>query len=222
VVRDLSKHRDVVRVAIVEDQPLYRQMLSGLLQAAPGVTVVASAAGFSEGARLEAGSFDVALIDIDLGDGDGFDLGQLFRAANDSVRIVVLSAVDVSYRMLSLADDEAAAWSYLSKSAALSAASLVNALTTVSAGGNVIDRAIVSRRRAVRDSPVERLTARQYEVLSLLASGLTNAAIAETLGIAARSADNHVNAIYESLGIAASARSNPRVKSARLFLEHTR
>jgi len=133
----------------------------------------------------------------------------------------VLSAVDTTHRMLALPPEEAVAWSYLSKSSALSAATLVSVLTA-DAGTLSLDRRMMQRRRPRRDSPVDSLTERQREVLALLAAGLTNAAIAETLGIAVRSVDNHVNAVYDALGVAAGARINPRVKAALLFVEHTR
>ncbi len=211
-----------VRVVVVEDQPLYRQMLVGLLHAAPGIAVVGSAASAKEARTLDPRGFDVALVVLDLGDGDGFDVGTAFRAANPRVGVVILSAVDALHRMLQLDRRDAAGWSYLSKTSALSAGSLVAALQASSTGRTVIDPALASVREPRAGSPLESLTERQREVLSLLASGMTNMAIAEQLGIASRSADNHVNAIYGALGLAATDQRNPRVQAALMFVEHSR
>ena len=211
-----------VRVAVVEDQPLYRQMLVGLLHAAPGITVVGSASSALDARRLDAAVCDVALIDLDLGDGDGFDVGTSLRAVNPRMGVVILSAVDALHRMVQLDRTEAAGWSYLSKTSALSAGSLIATLQAAKAGRTVIDPSLVAKREPRAGSPLEALTERQREVLSLLASGMTNTAIGERLGIASRAADNHVNAIYGALGLAASDQRNPRVQAALLFVEHSR
>jgi DNA-binding NarL/FixJ family response regulator len=211
-----------VRVAVVEDQPLYRQMLVGLLHAAPGITVAGSAATAADARRLDATAFDVALVDLDLGDGDGFDVGAAFRDAHPRIGIVILSAVDALHRMVQLDRQHAEGWSYLSKTSALSAGSLVATLRASKAGRTVIDPSLAATREPRSGTPLEALTDRQREVLSLLASGMTNMAIADQLGIASRSADNHVNAIYGALGLAASDQRNPRVQAALLFVEHSR
>ncbi|GAA2238968.1 response regulator transcription factor [Herbiconiux moechotypicola] len=211
-----------VRVCVVEDQPLYRQMLTGLLGAAPGVVVEATADSFAEAIRVELRSVDVALVDVHLGDGDGIDLGLALRRRRPETAIVLLSASDSSHRLLALPASERGHWSYLSKTSALSASSLVGAIASAASGRSVIDRSVLEGRAPVRSGPLDTLTARQLEVLRLLSAGLTNAAIAEELGIAVRSVDNHVNAVYEALGVAATSRVNPRVSAAALFLEHSR
>ncbi len=72
-----------------------------------------------------------------------------------------------------------------------------------------------------RNSPLSRLSARQYEVVALVAEGLTNAAIADRLGISPRSVDAHLNVAYAVLGLPASRERNPRVEAVRSYLEHT-
>lgn len=211
-----------VRVAVVEDQPLYRQMLSGLLHAAPGTTVRASVSSAAEGRALPVHEIDVVLMDLDLGDGDGIDVARELRSKQPKLHVVLLSAADASHRLRTLPPSERSAWSYLSKTSALSAASLLQALMSAAEGRPVIDRALAERRVALPDSPLDALSGRQKEVLTLLAAGLTNAAIAAELGIAVRSVDNHVNALYLALGIAATAQTNARVTAASLFLDHTR
>ncbi|MDQ1124924.1 DNA-binding NarL/FixJ family response regulator [Microbacterium trichothecenolyticum] len=197
-------------------------MLTGLLHAAPGVRVRASVSSACEGRALPVHDIDVVLVDLDLGDGDGIDLARELRAEAPTLHVVLLSAADASHRIRALPSSERSAWSYLSKTSALSAASLLQALMSAAEGRPVIDRGLAERRVVLPDSPLDALSGRQLEVLKLLAAGLTNAAIAAELGIAVRSVDNHVNAVYLALGVTATAQTNARVTAASLFLDHTR
>ncbi|QHC60907.1 response regulator transcription factor [Rathayibacter sp. VKM Ac-2760] len=215
-VRDL-------RLAVVDDQPLYRQMLASLLRAVPGVRSVVEASSAAEAReRLRPAELDVAVVDIELGDGDGIELGRELRAQAPELAVVLLSAVDSMHRFLRLDRAEVRGWSYLSKSSSLSAPALLTAIRATLDGRTVLDPALVAGRTARRSSPVAALSPRQYEVLAALASGLTNAAIAERLGIAVRSVDNHVNALYAALSLRSDGTRNPRVEATLQFLEHTR
>jgi DNA-binding NarL/FixJ family response regulator len=211
-----------LRLAVVDDQPLYRHMLSSLLRAVPGVRSVVEAGSATEARSvLRPAELDVAILDIELGDGDGIELGRRLRSTAPGLGIVLLSAVDAMHRFLRLDRAEARGWSYLSKTSSLSAPALLASVRATADGRTVLDPALVAARAARRDSPVAALSPRQYEVLSGLASGLTNAAIGERLGIAVRSVDNHVNAVYAGLGVRSDGERNPRVDATLLFLEHT-
>lgn len=211
-----------LRLAVVDDQPLYRQMLTSLLRSVPGVHGVVEASSATQAReRLRAAELDVAIVDIELGDGDGIELGRELRSANPDLAIVLLSAVDAMHRFLRLDRSEVRGWSYLSKSSSLSVPALLAAVKATTEGRTVLDPALVAARTARRSSPVASLSRRQYEVLSGIASGLTNAAIADQLGIAVRSVDNHVNALYAALGLRSDGTRNPRVEATLLFLEHT-
>ncbi|MCM6762756.1 response regulator transcription factor [Rathayibacter sp. ZW T2_19] len=214
-VRDL-------RLAVVDDQPLFRQMLTSMLRTVPGVRSVVEAGSVAEAReKLTPAALDVAILDIELGDGDGIELGRELRAGNPELALVLLSAVDALHRFLRLDRSEARGWSYLSKTSSLSTPALLTAIRATSDGRTVLDPALVAARTARRNSPVAALSRRQYEVLTLLSAGLTNAAIAERLGIAVRSVDNHVNALYAGLGLRSDGTRNPRVEAALQFLEHT-
>jgi len=219
---DGSVGRARIRLGIVEDQPLYRQMLTTLLDSVSDLTVVASAGGVAEAdASLDASGLDVALLDIQLGDGDGIELGRRLRAANPELGIVLLSAVDAMHTLLEIPRGELRAWSYLSKSSALSAPALVAAIRATAQGRTALDPALLQTRRPRRGSVVETLGDRQREVLALLAQGLSNTAIAERMGIAPRTVDNHLNAVYAALGLRADGLRNPRVEAAIRYLEET-
>ncbi|WKK72498.1 response regulator transcription factor [Rathayibacter oskolensis] len=197
-------------------------MLTSLLRSVPGVRSVVEASSVAEAReRVRPAELDVAIIDIELGDGDGIELGRELRASAPDLAIVLLSAVDAMHRFLRLDRAEARGWSYLSKTSSLSTAALLTAIRATADGRTVLDPALVAARTARRNSPVAGLSRRQYEVLSGLASGLTNAAIAEQLGIAVRSVDNHVNALYAALGVRSDGARNPRVEATLQFLEHT-
>ncbi|WP_323742810.1 MULTISPECIES: response regulator transcription factor [unclassified Rathayibacter] len=207
---------------MVEDQALYRHMLASLLRSTPGVRSVVELESASQAREhLRPEELDVAIIDIELGDGDGIELGRELRTRRPELPIVLLSAVDALHRFLRLDRDEARGWSYLSKTFSLSPTALLSALHATIQGRTVLDPALVAARTARRSSPVASLSRRQYEVLAGLASGLTNAGIAEQLGIAVRSVDNHVNALYAALGLRADGVHNPRVEAALQFIEHT-
>ncbi|MDY0830197.1 response regulator transcription factor [Microbacterium sp. BG28] len=209
-----------LRIALVEDQPLYRDMLVGLLRAVPDFDLVVAAGSAAETARFPR-DLDVALLDITLPDGDGIEVGRRLQERQSSLSVVLLSAVDRLNTLLDVPEEQRRRWSYLSKTSALSAPSLVSALRASAGGRSVLDRELVERRRARPRGRLAALSARQFEVLTLLAEGLTNTAIARRLNLADRSVDNHVNAVYSALGLGGDAERNPRVSAVRIFLEES-
>src|SRR5205085_8202682 len=89
-------------------------------------------------------------------------------------------------------------------------------------GGSVIDskivESLVSARTRHKDSPVAELTTREREVLSEIAQGKSNAAIAESLVLTKRAVEKHINAIFMKLGLAQDDDVSKRVKAALMFL----
>lgn len=211
----MSALQPALRIALVEDQPLFREMLHHLLVSVPGFEVRA-AGTLAECAQWDPRGLDVALLDFELPDGTGLELGRSLQRANPKIGIVLLSAVDRVRTLLQLGERER--WSYLSKTSATSASDLILAIRAAAEGRFVIDRQIIARRQPRSGSRLDALSARQYEVLSLIAEGLTNQAISEQLGIAVNSVNNHVNAIYSTLELSDLTR-NPRVSAVRVFLE---
>lgn len=207
------------RVAIVEDQPLYRQMLTLLLSSTPSLRLVAACPDAATArAQLQPDQLDVALLDLRLPDGDGLSVGRELRRRNPDLGIVVLSASDSMHALLELEDREAAGWSYLSKSSALTVKALVQTIQHTAAGRVVLDPTVTRARRPRPDGDLARLSSRQLEVLALAAEGLTNSAIATRLTLSRRSVDSHVNAIYSALGVQSSPDHNPRVSAVRAYL----
>ncbi len=209
-----------LRIGVLEDQQLFREMLQHLLQSVPGMQVRTAMSLAQMRSEWDASELDVVVLDFELPDGNGLEAGRELRKVNPELGIVLLSAVDRSLVLLELEPGEAPRWSYLSKHSSTSASTLVRAIRASAEGRLLIDPGLVAGRRARSGGKVAALSDRQREVLSLLAEGLTNQAIAERLGLAVNSVNNHVNALYAALGLNESSR-NPRVSAVRIFLAET-
>jgi len=218
--------RGQVRVGIVEDQPLFRDMLLTTLGATQDITVVAAAGTVAEATQRFTASepdgcpIDVALLDIDLPDGNGISFGVQLQRRHPTVKIVLLSAHNMMELLLDLPRD-VGGWSYLSKTSSTSATTLVQTVLSTARGRTVLDPALVEASRPRPGTAVARLTDRQYQVLRLLATGLSNPGIGERLGITEKSVQNHINTIYGALGIEPDPSFNPRVRAALTLLEES-
>jgi DNA-binding NarL/FixJ family response regulator len=209
-----------IRVAIVEDHVLYRDLLESSLQSTPDIEVVVSVSGSTEAKQLiVAGNVDVAILDIELADGNGIGLGVTLRRNDPNLGILLLSGRDMIELLLGLPEEQRHGWSYLSKSSSTSLETLLDVIRHTAAGKSVIDPALIDRSRARPGTPVSSLTRRQFEILRMVARGLSNQAIADEIGIAANSVVNHLSSIYSALGIAEG--SNARVSAVLEFLSDT-
>ena len=212
----------LLRVAVVEDQPLFRSMLELTLGAVDGLEVVAAVGTVTEANRLlMPGTVDVVVLDIDLPDGNGIALGVTLRRRQPGLGVLLLSAHDAMELLLDLPPDVGSGWSYLSKTSSTSSETLVDAIRATAEGRTTLDPVLLDRMSPRIGTAVARLTDRQFAVLRLLARGLSNAGIGEELGITEKSVQNHINAIYNVLGIDADPARNPRVSAALRLLEET-
>ena len=213
-----------LRVAIVEDDALFRDLLRLALAANPRYDVVDAAAD-AEAAleRLPALRPDVAVLDIDLGTGaSGIQLGMLLRERLPEIGIVLLSNHSVPRFLSTLPPESMAGWCYLLKKSVSDVAALARSLEGAAAGLVVLDPHLVSGRRPDQ-GPLAELTEREREILELIAQGYTNAAIAERLVLSARTVENRLNQLYHGLGLGSDRREfNPRVRAALLYLAETR
>lgn len=208
-----------LRVGVVEDQPLLGGMLAELLTGAPGIEFVGRAGTVAEARqRFGSGGVDVLTMDIELPDGNGVSLGVSLRREHPRLGIVLLSAYDLMDMLLEMPADVRDGWSYLSKTSSLTREILLEAIQVSARGETMLDPELVDRARPRSGSVLESLTDRQYAVLQLLATGRSNTGIAAKLGIAEKSVQNHLTAIYAALGIEQDARSNPRVSAVLALL----
>lgn len=209
-----------IRVAIVEDHPLFLELIANALKEAPQIDVVAVAEGAAEAKKwFRPEEIDVLLLDIELADGNGIGLGVNFRRRNPAIGVVLLSDKDVLELFFALPEEDRHGWSYLTKGSTKSIGTLVQTIQSTMKGQTVIDPALVNRSQARPGTPIASLTNRQFEVLRCVARGESNQTIAETLGIAVNSVGNHLIAIYDILGIPEG--KNARVAAVLEFLHDT-
>ena len=191
-----------MRVAIIEDHPLFRDSLRLLLTSA-GMTVVAEAGDVAGSRTVWATRPDIVVVDLALPDGSGEQVVADAAAHCPAVRIMVLSmATDATSVTRAFA---AGAHGYLVKDA--SADEVVTAINAVAAGsmvmgGRVAPRlhgsdAIAALAPSERDFPG--LTARERQVLGLVADGQSNAQIADALAVSGKTVANYVSALLSSL-----------------------
>jgi DNA-binding NarL/FixJ family response regulator len=193
-----------VRVAVVEDHPIYRDGLAAAVADAADLEIVGSAATLAEAHRLVAlGTVDVLLLDLGLPDGSGLDLLATLRAQRSTIATVVLTMNDDP--QVILAAVRAGARGYLLKGAGR--AEIVDGVRRAGGGGAVFhsgaaDVVIAALSYSVIDPVIAQgLTAREADVLRLLAAGLTNPSIALRLGISAKTVRNQVSAVLTKLGV---------------------
>lgn len=211
-----------IRVAVVEDQPLFREMLQSTFHAVPTIRVVIAAASAAEArAKITPGAVDLVILDIELPDGNGIALGVSLRRRDPRLSILLLSAHNAMSLLLDLPADVRSRWSYLSKSSSTSTQTLLTTIVRTAAGHTVLDPALLQDAEPRAGTSAATLTTRQFEVLRLIAEGLSNSGIGERLGIAEKSVQNHINAIYAALKIDDDPAQNPRVTAALRLLEES-
>ena len=214
-----------VRVALVEDEPLFRSLLEQYMVRHPRFEVVgAFADGATALAELPALEPDVVTLDIELpGRLDGIQVGLRLRQAMPHLGIIILSNhADVRF-LGAFPRAVTGGWSYLLKKSVSDVQTLDRAVEGAAQGVVTLDPAVVDRMRPRSGSRVDRLTPRQRDILRLVAQGLTNAAIAEHLVLAEKSVENQLTAIYAELGIDRREESlHPRVSAVLSYLQESR
>jgi DNA-binding NarL/FixJ family response regulator len=202
-------------VVVGEDDALLREGIASLLQEA-GHRVVGRA-GDAGTLLLRVRSYvpDVAIVDVRMPPGDT-DAGLLaateIRRSHPTVSVLVLSQHLEPAYMLELVGNNASGVGYLLKDRVRDVAEFIDAVERVAAGGTAFDPGVVNslvagRRRSVLDE----LNDRERTVLSLIAEGRSNRAIARQLYLSPRAIERHVQAIFQKLGLADSEDDNRRV-----------
>ena len=215
-----------MRVVIAEDSALLRQGLERLL-ADEGFEVTSAVDNADDLLRrIGFDSPDVAIVDIRMPPthtDEGLVAAERIRATHPDVGVLVLSQYSEPAYALKLLDTGATSVGYLLKDRVLDAGELASALRRVADGESVIDRTLVSRLVERRESgtPVDELTAREREVLALMAEGLTDRGIGERLVVSPKTVETHVRHILSKLDLPTSALDNRRVRAVITFLSAT-
>jgi two-component system, NarL family, response regulator DegU len=191
-----------IRVVLVEDHHLVREGLRSVLSQHDDIAVVGEAAGVEDGvAMVLEHRPDLVLLDLRLGDAEGVDVARTVRREGFAGKILVLSIHDTSRHLREAL--AAGADGYLLKS--VSGNALADGIRDAVAGTTVIGQEFVPKllEDAARGTDVQRseITAREFQVLELVAEGLANREIAEQLGISTRTAQKHVENLFKKFNV---------------------
>jgi len=215
-----------IRVALAEDSLIVREGIEQLLANAPDVEIVASCGDLDSLIdAVRADPPDVVLTDIRMPPSEtdeGIQLAARLRESDPQIGVVVLSQYAEPAYALALLENGSDRRAYLLKERVHDRAQLVSTIRTVAEGGSVIDPKIVevlvaAKARAER-SPLAELTPREHEVLSEIAQGKSNTAIAESLVLTKRAVEKHINSIFMKLGLSDEEDVAKRVKATLMFL----
>jgi DNA-binding NarL/FixJ family response regulator len=199
-VNDLGR----IRVFILDDHELVRRGLIDLLSSADDIDIVGEAATAGDAVRrIPAARPHVALLDARLPDGSGIDVCRDIRSSQPEVSCVILTSYDDEEALFAAV--MAGASGYLLKQ--IEGSSLVDAIRQVAAGRSLLDPAMTHKllerlRHPVEPDPVAAsLTARERDILGLIAEGYTNRQIGERLFLAEKTVKNYVSALLTKLGM---------------------
>jgi DNA-binding NarL/FixJ family response regulator len=198
----------MLKVLVVDDHDLFRTGLSSLLSAEPDIEVVAQASGGRMGVRLAAELRpDIVLMDVRMPDLSGPEATKEILERNRNMRVLALTVASEDRDVAAVL--EAGAVGFLAKDTPID--SLVDAIHAAASGAAWLSpraaEVVLGRiRTATVADPagtgaLEQLSARELEVLRLIANGLENAEIASALDISPRTAKNHVSNILAKLGL---------------------
>jgi DNA-binding NarL/FixJ family response regulator len=221
---DLHEPTSALRVVVAEDDALLREGIASLLNEAGHVVV--GRARDAPDLMLKVRSYlpDVAIVDVRMPPGnadDGLVAAVEIRRAYPTVSVLVLSQHLEPTYMLELVGDDASGVGYLLKDRVRDVADFVDAVERVAAGATAFDPAVVNslvagRRRSALDD----LTARERDVLSLVAQGRSNRAIAKQLYLSPRAVERHVQAVFQKLALPDTEDDNRRVLAVVALLGH--
>ncbi len=205
---------DKIRIALVDDQQLFRHGLAGLIQSVPEFELVAEA----ENGRVMLDTLkalevlpDIALIDMHMPEMNGVELNEVLQKEYPSVKVLVLSVYDQERFISKMI--EAGACGYLTKNCEIS--ELVTAIHSTYKTGFYFNNATLQAMRKsaqfkdadirnISNIPIE-LTSRESEILQLLCQEFTNAEIGEKLFISVRTVEGHRNNLLSKAGCRNSA-----------------
>jgi two-component system response regulator DevR len=194
----------MIRVFLVDDHEVVRRGIADMINAEPDLEVVGEASTARQAvARVAATVPDVAVLDVRLPDGSGIDVCRTIRSANPEVQCLMLTAYD---------DDEASYSAVLAGAAGyvlkdIRGQHLVESIRRVARGESLVQKAVTRKvvtelTGTAGDSPASNLTTRERQVLELIAEGLTNRQIGDTLDLAEKTVKNYVSGLLAKLGMA--------------------
>ena len=216
----------LIRVVLAEDHYLVREGVRGLLASQADIEVVAVCGDLdSLFATVEAEHPDVVVTDIRMPPGnadEGIQAAARLRASEPGVGVVVLSQYANPTYALALLEGGSEGRSYLLKERIQDVEQLASAIRAVADGGSVIDpkvvEALVGENTRTEGSPLSQLTPRERDVLREMASGKSNAAIADALYLTESSVEKVIHSMFQKLELTWEPSIHKRVKAVVLYL----
>lgn len=212
-----------MRLILADDAVFFRESLAGALAAA-GHDVVGQAGDAATLMELVTDLRpDVAVIDIRMpptGTTEGLDATVRIRALDERIGVVLLSNAIETRHIDRLLRDAPGGIAYLLKDRVGDLAEFLDAVRRVAAGGSVVDPQVVATLlgRARPPGPLDGLTPRERDVLSLMAEGRSNLAIAERLGLTEKTVESNVRVILSKLGLEPAVEDHRRVLAVLTWL----
>jgi DNA-binding NarL/FixJ family response regulator len=212
-----------LRIVVGDDQPLILHGVAHVLNEA-GFEVVATAADAVDLVRkARAHKPDVVVTDIQMppdGTDDGLRAAKVIREELPDVGVLVLSQFLEARYVLELVGDRADGVGYLLKHRLGDLVTLTDAVRRVAHGGSALDSEVVEQmvgRRRI-DDPIDTLTPKEREVLTLMAEGRSNQGIADHLVVTVAAVERHVTAIFSKLGLQQASQDHRRVLAVLQYL----
>jgi DNA-binding NarL/FixJ family response regulator len=215
-----------IRILVGEDEPLVRAGIVRVLEEA-GFEVVGVASDADELVRKAGGHHpDVVMTDIQMPPDrtdDGLRAALRIRSAQPEVGVIVLSQFLEDRYALELVGERAEGVGYLLKDRVGDLGLLVDAVQRVARGGSALDPAVVERMVGRRRSrtPLDDLTPREREVLTLMAQGRSNHGIADELVVTTAAIERHVTSIFSKLHLRQVPEDHRRVLAVLEFLKRS-
>lgn len=222
-----SKPVPPIRVVVADNSFLIRDFLTATLTATPGMELVEACSNSKElESAIARWQPDVVLTGIRMapsGSDAGIRIAARLRETDPDIGVVVLGQDAEPSYALALFDQGSSRRAYLLKERIRNKQELIGAIEKVASGGSVIDPLIVDAvirvtRSQVPESRLLELTPREHEVLAEIATGKSNAAIAQLLVLTKRAVEKHINSIFSKLDLPETPGTSRRVKATLLFL----
>ena len=200
---DRDRGTDAIRVLVVDDHPVVRQGLRSFLQTVDGIEVVGEAADGDEATKLAAALHpDVVLMDLAMPNVDGIEATQRITEATPAIRVIALTSFATDDKVFPAI--RAGAAGYLLKEA--EPFEVAEAIAKVHRGEPILHPSVAERlmREVAAATPRAHrtdLTARELEVLRLIAAGRSNREISRELGVAEKTVKAHVSNVLQKLGV---------------------
>ncbi|WP_099655810.1 response regulator transcription factor [Acidovorax sp. 56] len=212
----MGQEASPIRVLLVDDDAHIRMVIAQELMADPRTLLVGQAASVREGRKaIKQHEFDVLLVDLNLGDGEAFELLEFFRSFRPSAQAVVISVMENDEQVMRAFELGAAG--FVGKNSWFG--NYAQAVLQVANGGASItpnlarrllqrfDRTNAAESKRRKPDDADRLSAREKEILRMVASGYTSIEVGSRLFISSMTVNTHLRNIYRKLQVRTRAQA---------------